>query len=74
MQETADLVTFTEEILNGEFHFLCSACTAGTKFFHVIVLAHLNRMKKLFNTSLRKKLKEKNIILKKSIEVPFNRS
>ena len=22
---TADLVTFTEEILNGSFHFLCSA-------------------------------------------------
>ena len=23
-QETADLVTFTEEILNGKRHFLCS--------------------------------------------------
>ena len=23
-QKTADLVTFTEEILNGELHFLCS--------------------------------------------------
>ena len=23
-QETADLVTFTNEILNGKFHFLCS--------------------------------------------------
>ena len=23
-QETADLVTFTEEILNGKFHFLCN--------------------------------------------------
>ena len=23
-QVTADLVTFTEEILNGKFHFLCS--------------------------------------------------
>ena len=23
-QETADLVTFTEEILDGKFHFLCS--------------------------------------------------
>ena len=23
-QETANLVTFTEEILNGKFHFLCS--------------------------------------------------
>ena len=24
-QKTADLVTFTEEIFNGKFHFLCSA-------------------------------------------------
>ena len=24
LQETADLVTFTEEILNGKLHFLCS--------------------------------------------------
>ena len=23
-EETADLVTFTEEILNGKLHFLCS--------------------------------------------------
>ena len=23
-QETADLVTFTEKILNGKLHFLCS--------------------------------------------------
>ena len=23
-QETADLVTFTEEILNGKLHFFCS--------------------------------------------------
>ena len=24
LQETVDLVTFTEEILNGKLHFLCS--------------------------------------------------
>ena len=24
LQEIADLVTFTEEILNGKLHFLCS--------------------------------------------------
>ena len=24
-QETADVVTFTEEILNGKLHFLCSS-------------------------------------------------
>ena len=28
MQETADLVTFPEEILNGNRHFLCSVTTS----------------------------------------------
>ena len=27
LQETADFVTFTEEILNGKLHFLCIAWT-----------------------------------------------
>ena len=27
-QETTDLVTFTEEILNGKLHFLCSVFNA----------------------------------------------
>ena len=29
-QETADLVTITEEILNGKLYFLCSVCSAGS--------------------------------------------
>ena len=32
-QETADLVKFTEEILNGKLHFLCSA---HEKYFVVV--------------------------------------
>ena len=28
-QQTADLVTFTEEILNGKLHFLCSEITVN---------------------------------------------
>ena len=28
-QFPADLVTFTEEILNGKLHFLCSGCSCG---------------------------------------------
>ena len=28
-QETANLVTFTEEILNGKLHFLCSVTTSS---------------------------------------------
>ena len=30
-QETGDLVTFTEEILNGILPFLCSASSLATK-------------------------------------------
>ena len=29
-QETADLVTFTEEILNGKLHFLCAVFIDST--------------------------------------------
>ena len=29
--ETADLVEFTEEVLNGKFHFLCNACLLANK-------------------------------------------
>ena len=31
--ETTDLVTFTEEILNGKLHFLCSVCFISFKIF-----------------------------------------
>ena len=31
-QETADLVTFAEEILNGELHFLCIDNTSKLRF------------------------------------------
>ena len=39
-QETADLVTFTEEILNGKLHFLCSVSSAslsGAEFFQFVL-------------------------------------
>ena len=32
-QETVDLVTFTEEILNGKLHFLSRACKRFAHFF-----------------------------------------
>ena len=32
-QETVDLVTFTEEILNGKLHFLCSEKVFDIKYF-----------------------------------------
>ena len=31
-QKTADLVTFTEEILNGKLHFLCSVDYISIEF------------------------------------------
>ena len=31
--ETADLVTFTEEILNGKLRFLCSVCQTHLEAF-----------------------------------------
>ena len=38
LQETADLVTFIEEILNGKLHFLCSVTRGfelATLGFHI---------------------------------------
>ena len=32
LQQTADVVTFTEEILNGNLHFLCSETWKKLKF------------------------------------------
>ena len=32
-QETADLVTFTEEIVNGKLHFFCSSKSKQVKQF-----------------------------------------
>ena len=46
-QETAELVTFTEEICDGKFHFLCS------------VGLHLDE-KLNFNTHINKKIAKAN--------------
>ena len=35
-QETADLVTFTEEILNGKLHFLCSFLGSFASWWQVL--------------------------------------
>ena len=44
IRTTADLVTFTEEILNGKLHFLCSEnCTDGSYTF--------NKERSLLNSS-----------------------
>ena len=46
VQETADLVTFTEEILNGKLHFLCSDLT---KFGTMVLYLNSNKMAHLEN-------------------------
>ena len=45
LQETADLVTFTEEILNGKLHFLYSASDLPsvdwTSAANLLIIKHL---------------------------------
>ena len=41
-QETADLVTLTEEILNGKLHFLCSEMFWSERFFSQTVKDYFN--------------------------------
>ena len=36
-QETADLVTFTDEILNEKLHFLCSGKVLSSRLLNVFV-------------------------------------
>ena len=40
-QFAADSVTSTEEILNGKFHFLCSACTSADHDFSKVLYCKL---------------------------------
>ena len=42
MQETADLFTFTKEILNGKLHFLCSVSCPENKCFENLWETPLN--------------------------------
>ena len=40
-QETADLITFTEEILNGNLHFSCSASCGLPKLYGMIFFSNM---------------------------------
>ena len=40
LEETADLVTFTEKILNGKFHFLCSDLREYSDQFKSFIFYH----------------------------------
>ena len=50
-QETADLVTFTEEILNRKLYFLCSVCTSYLQLLKKFLGIMLGG---LYETSVRK--------------------
>ena len=41
-QETADLITFTEEIFNGKLHFLCTVLNVEDPLDLQITLAFFN--------------------------------
>ena len=43
MKFPADLVTFTEEILNETLHFLCSFGTMQQQFFSILNIHTINR-------------------------------
>ena len=45
-QETPDLITFTEEILNGKLYFLCSIFKAMTEIFAKYLTVKIH---KIFN-------------------------
>ena len=49
-QESADLVTFTEEILNAELHFLCSGSLRYELSFNKDIEVFLNRFWTYFRT------------------------
>ena len=42
--KTADLVTFTEEILNGKLHFLCSVCKKNRMSYSIKCYKQINKI------------------------------
>ena len=50
-QETADLVSFTEEILNWKLHFLCSAVSTGRGIKSIFFLTNLQWLEHVMNVS-----------------------
>ena len=61
-QETADLATFTEEILNGKLYFLCSEYYMGF-LEHILLFAYFH-IDILFEDYLMGASRLKNLLLK----------
>ena len=64
-QETADLVTFTEEVLNEKLHFLCSVRWSQTND-HVLQQKHYIDVLQATNKCIRTMPRQKNIRFFKS--------
>ena len=76
-KETADLVTFIEEILNGKLHFLCSAgITVDNKLnFNLnidkICLKNENQLNALVRLKLFLRNKESKILIVLFFKIPI---
>ena len=55
LQETADLVTFTEEILNGKLHFLCIVISNMLHFSNMFQKKFLQNFKNIIKDVHSKK-------------------
>ena len=65
-QETADLVTFTKEILNEKLHFLCSASSIFFIVNFLFYIAFINSLLTTTTAALLKLLTLCNIVLSKA--------
>ena len=73
LQETADLVTLTEEILNGKLHFLCSdSSIMRIKKFIRKQFILMRRVAYLFHALLRFKKSNDSFFLIQEQIVPYN--
>ena len=68
-QETADLVTFTEEILHGKLHFLCSVWVKifdlkdnNSQWNPVLLIIEISMCSPISNVSLKRLLNQMNTV------------
>ena len=60
-QETGDLVTFTEEILNGKLHFLFSVISWQLQIENYILIIETNKTEEIIGQKINKEInKNKN--------------
>ena len=66
-QETADLVTFTEEIHNGKLHFLCGEIAVNVPFtittFQIVLLKSRSVLPPIQHVTRSEKINKMNFIV-----------